>query len=163
MALPSLLPPGHSVAFVPGFAAPTDASLALAWHITGPLATGCDSVLLDCAPFFAAGAVLLQPPPPFYPNLADPLSFPAVVCPTAPPPNNSTALRLFNGTSCGLYRPNNGYACYWNATVQAFVGTGCVVPPSAAANQACLCRHAPTSHPPRRCVRDAASLSLPIA
>ena len=127
IGVPNPGPPGHMLAFVPGYQAPTDASLAMAWNITGPLLAGCNTTLIDCS---------LPNPPVVYPDPRQPLAVPAVSCPvnaTKPP-----VLRVFYGTHCALWQPGNAYGCSWNNTLQAFNGTGCVATGNATK---CMCRH----------------------
>ena len=127
IGVPNPGPPGHTLAFVPGYQTPSDASLALAWSITGPLLAGCNTTVIDCS---------LPHPPVVYPDPRQPLAVPAVSCPvnaTKPP-----VLRVFYGTSCQLWQPSNPYNCSWNNTLQAFNGTGCVATGS---STKCMCRH----------------------
>ena len=127
IGVPNPGPPGHTLAFVPGYQTPSDASLALAWNITGPLLAGCNTTLIDCS---------LPNPPVIFPDPRQPLAIPAVSCPvnaTKPP-----VLRVFYGTSCALWQPGNAYGCSWNNTLQAFNGTGCVATGNVTR---CMCRH----------------------
>ena len=127
IGVPNPGPPNHTLAFVPGYQTPSDASLALAWSITGPLLAGCNSTVIDCS---------LPDPPVIYPDPRQPLAIPAVSCPvnaTKPP-----VLRVFYGTHCQLWQPGNAYNCSWNNTLQAFNGTGCAATGNVTK---CMCRH----------------------
>jgi hypothetical protein len=131
--MPNPRPPGHVLAFRPGFRAPNDAAIALAWDISGPMVCGdsCSVRLLDCND---------ADPGVVHPDPRNPLSVPAVACP--PRVNGSTAaqpvLRVYTGTRCALWQANNAYNCSWDAQKQAFVGTGCVEAPGPTQ---CMCRH----------------------
>ena len=127
IGVPNPGPPGHTLAFVSGYQTPTDASLAMAWSISGPLLAGCNSTFVDCS---------LAKPPVIYPDPRQPLAIPAVSCPanaTKPP-----VLRVFFGTHCQLWQPNNALNCSWDNTKQAFVGSGCVATGNVTQ---CMCRH----------------------
>ena len=118
--------PNHTLAFIPGYQTPSDASLALAWNISGPLLAGCNTTLIDCS---------LPDPPVIYPDPRQPIAIPAVSCPanaTKPP-----VLRVFYGTHCALWQSNT-YNCAWDNTLQAFVGAGCVATGNVTR---CMCRH----------------------
>ena len=127
IGVPNPAPVNHTLGFVPGYQTPSDASLANAWNISGPMLAGCSSTVIDCS----------QPDPPvIYPDPRQPLAIPAVSCPvnaTKPP-----VLRVFYGTNCQLWQTDNPYNCTWNNTLQAFNGTGCVA--SGNVTQ-CMCRH----------------------
>jgi hypothetical protein len=58
------------------------------------------------------------------------------------------------GRSCPLWRPSNAAGCYWNATVQTFLGPRCAPRPGP---ERCLCRHV---RRPRCRGRSACSLLL---
>jgi hypothetical protein len=143
VGVPSPQPPGHRLAFVDDFVAPDDASLALAWNISGPMVDSglCSVKLLDCN---------LDDPGVVYPDPRNPLLAPAVACPARVNGTNATTangtvhgerqpvLRVFYGTSCSLWRANNAYGCAWDNVKQAFVGDRC----KAVGNSTqCMCRH----------------------
>ena len=132
IGVPSPGPPNHTLAFVPGFMAPNDASLALAWNISGPLVDdgSCRVAVLDCN---------VEPNRKIYPDNRQPLSVPAVSCPPVANGTNATrpVLRVFYGTDCQLWQ-DNALNCSWDNIKQAFVGGGCV--PTGNATQ-CMCRH----------------------
>ena len=128
LALPSPSPAGHVLAFNASSPTPTDASLAGAWTISGPLADGCASVVIDCA---AGGGGLV------YPDPSRPFAVPAVGCPAAGA--SPAGMRLFVGSSCALNVANNSAGCWWDAAAQAFAGPSCA-PPDADATS-CACRH----------------------
>jgi hypothetical protein len=125
--IPDPRPPGHTLSWLPGFTAVTDADMAGAWSIDGPLVANCTTQVLDCSPS--------APPVAVFPNPAAPLTVPAVTC----NPNISTApLLVFVGSRCALIQPGNAYACNWDNVKQAFVGAGCVASNMPAD---CACRH----------------------
>jgi len=116
----------------------------------GSLLTGCTPTILDCPLLGSKGIVYLNP--------QAPASAPAVRCPPADGPSSasncgclapsgSRALLVFTGATCALWQPGNGARCFWNATVQAFVGFGCVhadsssISLSAQSSPTCLCTH----------------------
>ncbi len=116
--MPSPQPPGHKLQFIDSYQTPTDASLALAWSITGPLVNSgaCSVTVIDCNDE-APGIV--------YPDPRNPLLAPAVACPPRANSTDSSAvnatvpverqpvLRVFYGTSCQLWR-ENAYNCSWD-------------------------------------------------
>ena len=127
IGVPNPGPPGHTLAFIPGYQTPNDTSLASSWTITGSLLAGCTSTIIDCN---------LPSPPVIYPNPKQPLAVPAVSCPanaTKPP-----VLRVYYGAACQIWQPTNALNCSWDNIKQAFVGTGCV--PTGNVTQ-CMCRH----------------------
>ena len=134
-------PPGASISWSANASTPTDASLAGAWTISGPLAEGCTSHVLDCSGPDASTAVRLNPA-----NEDDGFGS----C-----NNQTTAVRIFSGEFCALWRPpaadgsNSSTGCHWNTTVQNFVGPGCSAGLSVGNSTAaapvttqCACRHA---------------------
>lgn len=54
-----------------------------------------------------------------YLSVLEPLTAPVIRCPAAPPPGSADVLLVFHGAQCALWRPDNEYRCFWNATVQA--------------------------------------------
>jgi hypothetical protein len=147
--VPNPYPRYHTVAFNPGYQTPDDASLASAWNITGPMVDGglCNFKILDCN-LDNPGVVFPDPR-----NPLDPASRP-VACPAKPNATNATdgsnatltnatlppqpVLRVYYGTACLLWRPDNGYGCHWNNILQAFEGSACV---RSTAPTQCMCRH----------------------
>lgn len=125
VSVPNPQPPHHTLGFTPGYATPTDASLAGAWGIEGPLAAGCVSTVLDCS---------ARAPGVAYLDLSAPLSVPSVGCLWG----QAAPLRVFSGAACALWRHDNVLGCFWNATIQSFSGPGCV---AVAAPSQCMCRH----------------------
>ena len=134
-------PAGLAVAFDPTATTPSDAALAASWTISGPLAAGCTSTVLDCGGADAGRAVRLNPA-----NEDDGFGS----C-----NNQTTPVRIFSGQFCALWQPapaggGNSTACHWNTTVQNFVGAGCaaglsVTPGTNSTSQPptqCSCRHA---------------------
>ena len=124
VALPSPSPAGHTLAFKPGFQAASNAALAGAWALLGPLNASCTVTLLDCAAQPGAVGPYLDPTNPFVYGRAS--------CSAASPPG----LLVFSGASCAAFRPDNAYGCYWNVTTQAWVGQSCL----AATSARCMCR-----------------------
>jgi hypothetical protein len=61
--VPDPQPPGHTLAFIPGYETPDDASLAMAWNISGPLMAGCTSAAQQPSfrVFSGSACKLLQP------------------------------------------------------------------------------------------------------
>ena len=142
IAVPNPQPRNHTLSFVPNVTVPSDASLALAWTLQGPMMETnlCDVLVLDCGsngpcdgPIWGKSCVI-------YPNPRSPLSVPAVSCPAnfsalglAAPP----VMRVYYGEGCALWQPNT-FNCTWNNTLQAFNGGGCVSPSNVTR---CMCRH----------------------
>jgi hypothetical protein len=133
IGVPNPAPPNATLSFIPEYLTPDDTSLIAAWQIEGPIADGCCSFLLNCSdPAHANMTVPLDP--------YRPLSQPVVRCSdlTAPSVFSGTfALRLFTGSDCALWNPNNTYGCWWDATKQTFAGDGCV----SQGPTRCMCRH----------------------
>jgi hypothetical protein len=123
--IPALRPPGHTLAWVAGFNATSDADMAAAWSISGPLADGCKVTVLDCS----ADAVRVV-----FPDPLRPLAVPAVECPAGAAP----ALRVYSGQACQLWQRDNGANCSWDNVRQAFVGASCM---ASGAPAQCACRH----------------------
>ena len=124
--LPSPHPPGHVLAFVPGFdASAGPASLAAAWNVSGPLADGCEAVFLDCTNSSANATRSLL--------LANSSTAPSLSCGNA----TTLVLRAFVGDNCALRNGSNAANCSWDLATQAFAGAGCV---DANATR-CACTH----------------------
>ncbi len=144
IGVPNPGPPEHELAFVPGYQTPDDASLALAWNISGPLYdASCRVLVIDCnSDALCNGTVLVGRTCKVFPNPRLPLQFPAVACPPAPAANTSNVtalqpvLRVFYGAACPLWQ-ENGLNCSWDNIKQSFVGGGCIA--SGGATQ-CMCR-----------------------
>jgi hypothetical protein len=117
--VPSPYPAGHTVVFLENFTAHSDAELAMAWNISGPMVENgtCFTAVLDCTsdnpgPYFMDSEtrelVPSHHPAIIYPDPYDPLSVPAVACQsptgneTAPPPQRT--LRVYYGTDCASTR-----------------------------------------------------------
>ena len=142
VSMPSPLPAGLTAEWVPAFVA-QPGHLAAAWRLdagswaTSPLLAGCTQAWLDCS---NASQVTRS----LYPDPYNPMSAPAISCGGSLRPQ---LLRVFYGARCGLWRPDNGAGCFWNATAQAFSGDGCV----ASGRTQCGCTHltdfAPESAP----------------
>ena len=112
--VPSPYPANHSVYFFANFSTPDDASLAMAWNISGPMVDdgSCSVAVIDCN---------AESPPKIFPDPRSPLLVPAVACPPRPNSTNATGvnatlprqpvLRVYFGSRCALWRPNNAYNC----------------------------------------------------
>ncbi len=125
--LPSPRPPGHELAFAPGFdASAGPASLAAAWNISGPLADGCTAAFLDCTNSSTNATRSL--------SLGNATTAPVLSCGNA----TTLMLRAFVGDACALRNASNAARCAWDLATQAFAGAGCV----AADATRCACTHA---------------------
>ena len=138
--VPNPRPPNHVLSFTPGFTSFDDAGMANAWSITGPLAVGCASVVIDCPGAQRTNIVPGEPNRNVASIFADPqtpLLTPAVKCPV----NSSKPvyLRVFWGHDCALWQYNNSANCWWDNTLQVFNGTGCI---NWTGGTQCTCRHA---------------------
>ena len=127
-SIPSPVPPNHTLAWVANFSAASDADMAAAWTISGPLVDdlNCTRTVLDCSQP-DAGVI--------YPNPAKPLTVPAVGCTAI---GSTAPMLVIGGSRCALIQEDNPTACWWNNSKQAFTGAGCVA--SGPAVQ-CACRH----------------------
>lgn len=94
---------------------------------TGLLAN-CTERILDCRNSTDAATKL-------YLDRTQPLRYPAISCGGVGA--SQRVLRVFTGPACRLWRADNEELCWWNATAQAFSGTGCV--PAEATR--CACTH----------------------
>jgi hypothetical protein len=133
VALPDPAPPGHTLAWAQNFVAGTDADMAAAWRITGPLLDdeACTTRVLDCSPSAAPEGLA-------FPNPAAPLRVPGVACDA----NVSAApMLLFVGARCALIRADNAFGCAWDNALQSFTGAGCVARSSDDEPTQCACRH----------------------
>ena len=144
IGLPNPSPPGHTLSFTPGFQTPTDASLAGAWAITGPLVdTNCQTQVIDCSLDAPCTGPVWGKNCSVQPNQRQPLGTAnaAISCPAAGTP----VLRVMYGVLCSVWQ-NNTLGCWWNNTNQSFVGPGCVSTPGP---QQCMCRHLTDFSPAR--------------
>lgn len=145
VALPNPLPPWVTAYFIPGFVANSTLDLARSWRLNetmpapfgvGPLPTptlsNCNEIFLDCFNATDRNRTI-------YPDPRRPLDYPAVSC---GPNASSRVLRIFQGPLCPAFRFDQR-DCYWNATLQAFSGSGCVT--ASATKCACQARHRPLS------------------
>ena len=129
-SLPDPLPPGHNVSWKPGFTVNSDAELAAAWSITGPLVAApsqCVFEVLDCSVANNTRAV--------FPNPARPFDFPAVRCNAS---ISTEPILVISGSTCALIQEDNAYGCFWNNAKHAFEGAGCV---ASGGPVQCACRH----------------------
>ena len=137
IGVPNPQPSNHTLGFAPNASVPDDASLALAWTITGPMmeAKLCSVLVLNCASDGPCEGLVWGRSCVVYPNPRSPLAISAVSCPAnaAVPP----VLRVFYGEGCALWQPNT-FNCTWNNTLQAFNGGGCVAGGNVTR---CMCRH----------------------
>ena len=118
--LPNPAPPASAltVAWVPGFVATSDATLPLAWNISGSAAAGCIDSWLDCGNATQRLVTVNTCPCEAAAQLWS--------CGTA----TSGVIRVWTGCACALWRvPPNAPApaCGWNVSTQAFQGGGCVL------------------------------------
>ena len=130
VSLPDPLPRGHNVSWKPGFAVASDAEMAGAWNISGPLVAAqsrCLFEVLDCALANNTRSV--------YPNPAKPFQFPAVSCNAS---ISTEPILVISGSACALIQEDNVYGCYWNNSKHAFQGPGCV---ASGGPVQCACRH----------------------
>ena len=149
IGVPNPQPPNHTLAFIPGYKTPDDASLASAWNISGPLLDGgmCNVLVIDCNSDAPCNGTVVGRSCKVYPNPRNPLLYPAVACPPIANASNSSAvnatlplqpvLRVFYGQFCPLWQDND-YNCSWDNVKQSFNGGGCV---SAGNTTQCMCRH----------------------
>ena len=146
IGLPAPYPANHTVAWLDGFTAHSDADLALSWNLSGPMLDdgACFTAVLDCAhdvpgPYFVdprtSSVLVSNRPGEIYPDPYDPLGVPAVSC------GNGSAgrrtMRVFYGHGCALLASDNAYNCSWDNAKQSFVGGGCV----SSGPTKCMCRH----------------------
>jgi hypothetical protein len=127
-SLPNPSPPAEwlTLSWRRNFTLATPAALSGAWEAAGPLLDGCRETLLDCTNATQRTRKVVVNPDDVFTAL--PISCGA---------STTDVLRIFSGAACAMYVPDNGAACAWNATQQAFVGTGCVV----ANRTQCACTH----------------------
>lgn len=154
VGLPNPLPPGLTATFNTTKASSGAAgAVELAASVKllpeeSPLLAGCSVGVLDCAARGSSAIFFLNPDDPFAERTEPPdVPFSAVRCPSlgglAVGPGGTyasspPALRVYYGANCSLWKPNNAYNCTWNATTQAFSGSGCK---PATGSEQCLCRH----------------------
>lgn len=130
----SSLPGGREVAC---FGAPSESDEWMTRRalVAGPLVDGngtCFIDVLDCTPegrrrYLGAHGK----PRAIYLSVFAPFTAPIIRCPAegesakdgAAPPE---ALVVYHGSDCELWKPDNAFKCYWNATVQSFQGPGCL-------------------------------------
>ena len=126
VGIPQPQPPGHVLDWVDGYTVTSDAEMAKAWNITGPLMQNCAAQILDCS---------LDDPGTIMPNPARPFDFPGVSCNK----NLSTApMLVLVGSQCKMIQPTNNVSCAWDNVKQAFTGAGCV---ATGGPVECACRH----------------------
>ena len=136
IALPNPSPAGHTLSFTPGYATPSDASLAGAWSITGPLVDqNCQQQVIDCSSDAPCTGAVWGRNCSVQPNQRQPLGAAnaAISCPATGAP----VLRVMYGVLCSVWQ-NNTLGCWWNNTKQSFIGPGCVSTPGPTQ---CMCRH----------------------
>jgi hypothetical protein len=126
--VPNPQPRGHTLAFIPGYETPNDASLATAWNISGPMLDKglCRELVIDCNSDAPCNGSVVGRSCLVYPNPRNPLVFPAVSCPPLANSSNSSAsnataanattplqpiLRVFYGQLCPLWQDDNEYNC----------------------------------------------------
>ena len=136
IGLPNPSPPGHTLSFIPGYQTPSDASLAGAWAITGPLVDqNCQQQVIDCSLDAPCTGAVWGANCSVQPNQRQPLGADnaAISCPAAGTP----VLRVMYGALCPVWQSNT-LGCWWNNTNQSFTGPGCVSTPGPTQ---CMCRH----------------------
>jgi hypothetical protein len=156
--IPYMRPAAHTLSWLADFSVASDAEMAQAWSISGPLVTSCAAQLLDCSMDASGKQTATQ----LSPNPANPFDFPAINCSAA----DTSPKIVFVGSQCDLIKPDNSAGCSWDNMVQvrtkseeegtvsavahthaacypscqqAFVGASCV--PPADGNAQCACRH----------------------
>ena len=126
VGIPQPQPPGHVLAWVPGYTVASDADMARAWSIKGPLMANCSPQILDCS---------LPNPGMVMPNPAQPFAVPGVTCNKS---LSTAPMLLLVGSQCKMIDAGNNVSCSWDNTKQAFTGAGCVV---TGGPVDCACRH----------------------
>ena len=126
VSLPNPLPRGHKATWKSDFYATSDAAMADAWSISGPLVSRCSFEVLDCT---------LNTTRAVYPNPARPFDFPAVRCNAS---ISTEPLLAISGSACALIQADNAFGCFWNNSKHAFEGAGCV---ASGEPVQCACRH----------------------
>jgi hypothetical protein len=149
IGVPNPGPPDHTLAFIPNYQTPDDASLATAWNISGPMVDEglCRQLVIDCNSDAPCNGTVVGRSCKVYPNPRAPLQFPAVACPPVANVSSSSAsngttplqpvLRVFYGQFCPLWQEND-YNCSFDNIKQSFVGGGCV---ASGGPTHCMCRH----------------------
>ena len=127
VSLPDPIPRAHNASWKPGFTVASDAAMAGAWSIAGPLVSRCLFEVLDCSVANNTRSV--------YPNPAKPFQFPAVSCNAS---ISTEPILVISGSACALIQEDNAYGCYWNNSKHAFKGPGCV---ASGEPVQCACRH----------------------
>jgi hypothetical protein len=130
VGLPDPLPPGHNVSWKPGFTVGSDAAMAAAWSVSGPLVSApsrCLFEVLDCSDLNVTRAV--------FPNPAKPFQFPAVSCDAS---ISTEPILAISGSACALIQEDNAFGCYWNNSKHSFQGPGCA---ASGEPVQCACRH----------------------
>jgi hypothetical protein len=122
--IPYMRPPGHTLFWTPGYRVATDAEMAKAWNISGPLLASCAVQLLDCSKDAAGKQTDVK----LSPNPANPFDFPAINCSTV----DTSPKVVFVGSQCKLTQPGNAKDCYWDNMKQARCA-------SVACLQVCVC------------------------
>jgi hypothetical protein len=123
IGVPNPQPPGHTLAFIPGYETPDDASLVTAWNIGGPMLDEglCRELVIDCNSDAPCNGTVIGRSCLVYPNPRNPLTYPAVACSPLANVSNSSAsngttplqpvLRVFYGQFCPLWQDDNEYNC----------------------------------------------------
>ncbi len=107
VGIPDPRPRGHTFAWVPDFVSASDADMAAAWSLAGPLLdANCSLQILDCS---------VNDTRAIFANPADPFGNPGVACDGV-----STSPKLvFVGSRCRLINAANEYGCSWDNAKQA--------------------------------------------
>jgi hypothetical protein len=124
VSMPYMRPPGHTLAWVPGFRTNGDAAMAAAWNISGPLVELCHSAVLDCSMDANGKQASTAPLWNLWPDYDDDrtswLSGPAIGCSA----DDTSAKRIFGGQNCTLIQPGNAANCYWDNLHQVWEESG---------------------------------------
>lgn len=144
VTMPLQRPAGHILRWANTTGLTSDADLAAAWAVAGPLTAGCGSVVLNCST--AAGrAARVEVAGGRVASCAG---------------RTAGGVRVFTGASCALADAGNSARCAWSPDQQLFLGAGCVADTAVR----CACRHLTDyAAPPRGTARLAAATPEPSA
>jgi hypothetical protein len=145
--IPYMRPANHTLSWVERFTVASDAQMAQAWNISGPLTELCVAQLLDCSKD-ASGAqtdvkLILDTAHPFAANSS-------VSCDAS----DESPKLVFVGSQCKLIKRNDT-GCYWDNTLQARLRvTASRSPPTherahCTCRYVCMPRHSYPTHPAR--------------
>jgi hypothetical protein len=138
--IPYMRPPGHTLTWLPDFTVTSDAEMAQAWNISGPLTTSCVAQLLDCSKDASGRQTDVK----LIPDTAHPFAANnSIGCDAS----DESPKIVFVGSQCQLLRAN-ATGCYWDNTLQARGEReegGAVCAPASSPPHCvfCSCRHSP--------------------